>query len=130
MEVVALRAVKSWKVEEAETKRFIALVRPVFAMEKSVVVAVSFVEDEILKTSGLIGEDEARKIERLAIGEVVPRPTLPIGSMRKSVAEDDPMANGIAVPDAFTLSVAKGEVVPIPTFEAKVLFAVVEVATM
>jgi len=105
------------------------LKRPVLEMEKSVVVAVSLLDDEMLKTSGLIGEEDARKMEKLAIGEVVPSPTLPSGSMRKSVAEDEPIANGMVVPDALTASVENGEVVPMPTFEAKVLLTVVEVET-
>ena len=120
---------KFCKVVEERARRFCTVVKPVFEMEKSVVVEVSLVEEEILKTSGLIGDDDARKMERLAMGEVVPRPTFPSGSMRKSVAEDDPMANGIVVPDAFTLSVANCEVVPMPTLLANVLFPVVEVAT-
>ena len=127
--VVALRAEKSWKVEEEVTRRLRSVVRPVFDTEKSVVVAVSLVEEEMLKTSGLMGEEEARKMERFAMGEVVPNPRLPSESTRRSVAELDPMANGMVVPDAFTLRLAKGEVVPMPTFEAKVLETVVEVAT-
>jgi hypothetical protein len=128
-EVVALRAEKSWKVEEPVTKRLRVLTRPVLEMEKSVVVAVSLVEEEMLKTSGLMGEEEARKMERLAMGEVVPTPTFPNGSIKKSVAEVEPIANGMLVPDAFTLSVAKGDVVPTPTLLAKVLLTVVDVAT-
>ena len=51
--------------------------RPVLEIEKRVVVAVSLVEDEMMKAKGLLIEVEARKIERLANGEVVPIPTLP-----------------------------------------------------
>ena len=76
-EVVAFLAVKSWKVEEPVTKRLVTMVRPVLEIEKSVVVAVSLVEEEMENASGLIGEEEARKIERLAAGEVVPMPRFP-----------------------------------------------------
>ena len=74
--VVAFLAVKSWKVEEPVMKRLMPVVRPVFDMEKSVVVAVSFVEEEMLNAMALIGEEDARKRERLANGEVVPMPTV------------------------------------------------------
>jgi hypothetical protein len=77
-----------------------------------------------------MGEEDARKSEKLAKGEEVPMPMLPSGSTVRSVDVVEPIMNGMTEPDAFTLSVAKGEVVPIPTFDAKVLFAVVEVETM
>ena len=86
-EVVAYRPEKSWKVEEPVTTRLVVValvavrlmrvVRPVLVMEKRVVVEVSLVEEEMLKTRALIGEDEARKSEKLAMAEVVPRPRLP-----------------------------------------------------
>ena len=50
---------------------------PVVVTEKSVEVAVPRVEEEMMKANGLLIEVEAREIERVANGEVVPMPTLP-----------------------------------------------------
>ncbi len=103
--VVALRAVKSWKVEEAETKRLVlvalvverlsAVTSPVLSIEKSVEVANEAVDEEIKKS--VVG------------GMAAPEVVVEFAWMEKN---------------------ASGEVVPIPTRDANVLFAVVEVATM
>ena len=87
------------------------------------------VDEEMLKTRGLMGEEDARKREKLAKGDEVPSPTFPSGSTVRSVEVVEPMMSGMAVPAAFTLRVASGEVEPIPTLLAKVLATVVEVET-
>ncbi len=127
---VPFNPLKFCKVDDESAKRLVSVVRPVFETEKSVEVAVSFVEDAMEKAYALIGEEDARKIERFDMAEVVPRPRLPSVLMEAYVALEEPTRNGITEPAAFTLSVASGEVEPIPTDDAKVFATVVEVATM
>ena len=78
--VVAKRAVKSWKVEEPETERLVALVSPVFDMEKRVEVEKVLVE--LATRKSVVGVtftlELAAKIERVAYGELVPIPRKPL----------------------------------------------------
>ncbi len=80
---------------------------PVLVTANRVVVAVPLVEEEMIKANGLLMLVEARESARVAIGEVVPMPTLPskVVVERREVEEAKrPWVNQIGVEVEFAVA--------------------------